>query len=200
MKGIDKLKVNRYLKKLEYLETECTYHRDLYGQINALFMQDVEEKVIIMDQEMQDKYGGLLDKETTEESKKDFEERQKTKEKIPNSLKKTYKKLLGKTHPDRFINATEGEREEMEEIYKEVVECAETGDWLGIIKNAQRLNIPIEELDDHVLLQIQKQISNVELQIKNYQKTYQWKWYHTDSKDLREDMVDRYIKSTLDKK
>ena len=48
-----------------------------------------------MDPEMQDKYGDLVDKETTEESKKEFEVRQQSKEEIPQSLKKTYKKTTG---------------------------------------------------------------------------------------------------------
>ena len=44
MKPLDKLKVNSFLKQLENLEREEDYHANLYRQINAIFMVEVEQK------------------------------------------------------------------------------------------------------------------------------------------------------------
>lgn len=198
MKPLDKLKVNSYLKRLENLEKEEEYHKDFYRQINNLFMFEVEQKLLILDHETQERYAELLSEENISETLKESKRKEKTKEKIPPSLKKVYKKLLGKTHPDRFINSSDGEREEMEDIYKEVVECAETGDWLGIIKNAQKMNIEIKELDESVIPNIQKQIQQIEQSISNYKATFQWQWYHSDDELRKEELLQSYINTTLD--
>lgn len=197
MKPLDKLKVNSFLKQLENLEREEDYHANLYRQINAIFMVEVEQKLLILDQETQDKYGELLSEENIAETLKEEEYKEKTKEQIPPSLKKVYKKLLGKTHPDRFIDASEGEREEMEDIYKNVVECAETGDWLGLIKNAEKMNIEVKDLDDSVLPNIKKQIKKLRQSINNYKATYQWQWFHSDDEEKKESLVESYINTTL---
>lgn len=199
MKPLDKLKVNSYLKQLENLEKEEEYHKDLYRDINNIFMFEVEQKMLILDQETQERYGDLLSEENIEETLKEEEYKEKTKEKIPPSLKKVYKKLLGKTHPDRFIDATDGEREEMEDIYKEVVECAETGDWLGLIKNAQKMDIEVKELDDTIIPSIKKQIGNLRQSITNYKSTYQWQWFHADDETKKDSLLESYINTTLDR-
>ena len=160
-------------------------------------MFEVEQKMLILDQETQDRYEELLSEENITETLKEEKHKEKTKEKIPPSLKKVYKKLLGKTHPDRFIDATDGEREEMEEIYKEVVECAETGDWLGLIKNAEKMDVEVKELDDSVIPNIQKQIKELRQSIKNYKATYQWQWYHSDDQIKKDSLIDSYIDTTL---
>ena len=87
----------------------------------------------------------------------------------------------------------------MEDIYKNVVECAETGDWLGLIKNAQRMDVEVKELDDTVIPNIQKQISKIKQSIMGYRSTYQWQWYHAKEQEQKDGFIQSYIDSTLNR-
>ena len=57
MNPLDKLKMNKFIKELEYLESEEEYHSQLFVEINSLFMSEVQEKMIVVDNEVEEKYG-----------------------------------------------------------------------------------------------------------------------------------------------
>lgn len=152
-------------------------------------MSEVEEKMIIVDHEMEEKYGDFVEKE----KQKQLQKEEPKKQEIPKGLKKTYKKLLSKTHPDRFVDGDDTEREEMEKIYKKVISCAQSGNWVEMIKTADKMGIEIPEVDKEMIKQIQEQIKLKKQKINNYINSFQWSWYHEDSGTKRDNIIDTFI-------
>ena len=189
MNALDKLKMNKFIKELDYLESEEEYHTQLFVEINSLFMTEVQDKMIVVDQETEEKYGDFVEKE----KEKQLQKEETKKQEIPKGLKKTYKKLLSKTHPDRFVDGDDAEREEMEEIYKKVISCAESGNWVEMIKTAEKLGIDIPEVDKEMIKQIQEQIKLKKQKINTYVNSFQWAWYHEDNGTKKDTIVDNFI-------
>lgn len=189
MNPLDKLKMNKFIKELEYLESEEEYHSQLFVEINSLFMSEVQEKMIVVDNEVEEKYGEFVEKE----KQKQLEREEPPKQEIPKGLKKAYKKILSKTHPDRFVDGDEDEKEEMEAIYKKIISSADNGNWVEVIKTADKLGIDIPDLDKGLLTQIEEQIKMKKKKIKNFVNSFQWAWYHADNATKKDTIIDRFI-------
>lgn len=98
---------------------------------------------------------------------------------VSESLRKIYKKLSLKTHPDRNINLDEEEQKENEEIFKEISESYQNKDFCNLLVKARELRVKIPELSEDDLKVLDVNIKNIEDKLTGIKKEISWKWCTT---------------------
>jgi hypothetical protein len=102
---------------------------------------------------------------------------------IDESLKKLYKMLSLKTHPDK--NGGD------QKLFIEVKQAYHDKNIFKLIIIATKLNVDISYISDAVEL-FEKSISEMQLKIENFKKTIAWHWAHAD--DVKKEKIREYIK------
>jgi len=101
------------------------------------------------------------------------------------NFKKIYKKLSLKLHPDRNTNLEEEERKETEEIFKEVVDSYDNGDFCNLLTRAREFRVKIPQLNDIDIEILDKNINEIDSKIIKMKKDPAWLWYTTDNPRLK---------------
>lgn len=119
---------------------------------------------------------------------------------VSENLRKIYKKLTLKTHPDRNLNLNEEEQIENEEIFKEISESYQKGDFCNLLVKAKelRIKIPLLTLQDTEILNIN--IKNMEEKLNGIKKEISWKWCVSTcaiEKENIKQFIKKIIKETI---
>ena len=148
------------------------YHRYEYLKLE---LEETQEEFDEYDKDWNKRFGKYFNKiqtelwinEETGEVRKDIPDKKETKAPIPDKLKKLYRKLAPKVHPDRG-----GDKDE----FNEVKEYYEDRDLLGLLSHASKHDIEIEldEEDDKLLENSCKKVAN---KIKFLQSSVIWNFY-----------------------
>lgn len=115
---------------------------------------------------------------------------------ISETLRKIYRKLSLKTHPDRNINLDEEEKLENEEIFKEITESYENGDFCDLLVKAKELRVKIPELLEEDLEILKINIKNIEEKLNGIKKEISWKWC-TTSCAIEKENIKKFIKKII---
>ena len=122
-----------------------------------------------------------------------------TKEKTTSSLtgsevKKVYRDIALKTHPDKLSNCDKDEMEEKKEIYNKAIKARNENDIDTLIRLASDLNIEMEPMSMDSLENLEKQIEKKEKSIESMHKDVAWIWYY-ENKQGRKNILDNIFKS-----
>ena len=93
------------------------------------------------------------------------------------TFKKVYRKVAGKTHPDKGGNKSD---------FAIANEANRNKDYGKLLEMADELGIKVP-MDDKMMVEMDKQCSAVITSIENMKMTYAWMWVHT-SGDSRENL------------
>ena len=104
---------------------------------------------------------------------------------ISNNLRKIYKKLSLKLHPDRNINLDEEEQKENENIFKEIVQSYENGDFCNLLVRAREFRIKIPELYDEDILILENNIKTINDKLDKIKKQMSWVWCTTTNSNIK---------------
>lgn len=115
---------------------------------------------------------------------------------ISDNLRKIYKKLSLKTHPDRNINLETEEKEDNEELFKEISESYQKGDLCDLLIKAKELRVKIPELSDEDLSIIEINVQNIEDKLNGIKKEISWQWCTTTCLITREN-IKKFIKKII---
>lgn len=126
-----------------------------------------------------------------QESSEDEEEPQRTE-----NLKKIYKKLSLKLHPDRNRDLEGEEKEEQEELFKEIVDSYESGDLCNLLVRAREFRVKIPELKDEEMKIVDKNIREIEEKINRIKKQTSWVWCTTTNPRVKE-RIKEVLKKTI---
>jgi hypothetical protein len=206
---LQKLKMKKFFAQYEYLDSELSETQYLFDIYNKDFLKEcmgkntreetnnvrvngaegvaVEEDVNNVSvsaasdgsaasgssgaKDEEDAKGGELDANDTSSSEMD------------ESLKKLYKMLSLKTHPDK--NGGD------QTLFIEVKQAYHDKNIFKLIIIATKLNVDISYISDAVEL-FEKSISEMQLKIENFKKTIAWHWAHAD--DVKKEKIREYIK------
>ena len=115
-------------------------------------------------------------------------------------LKKLFRKIVVKCHPDRMpSDLSEVRTLELIDLYEKAVEAHRDQNWALMVIVAIKLEIDLpEEAEDNVS-KIQKEVENLETKIEEATTSVPWTWYHSED-DLREKIVENYLKILQSKK
>ena len=112
------------------------------------------------------------------------------------NLKKIYKKLSLKLHPDRNSHLEEEEKKEHEELFKEIVDSYESGDLCNLLVRAREFRVKIPELNEEEVKILEKNISEIGEKIKTIKKQTSWVWCTTTNPRVRE-RIKEVLKKTV---
>lgn len=133
---------------------------------------------------------GKKTEENDESEKLDDLPHKEKNDNLPSDIKKLYRKITIKTHPDK-----NNDNDEYDEYYKKVVKAKEENDKATILFTAYELELKeLYDVDQEHFSCIKKRIAELEIKTKSLDNNPFWIWYHSDNKHLRRVMIDQITK------
>ena len=208
-------KYKRLLLELEFLYEDLEYHEDVFEEAKrefqkSLFMYCDENEInyendIIKEEERQvkvsdpdkvifrDRDGNASDEEMLKQVK-ELEKKQK-----PDEIRKLFKQIATKTHPDKFSNAKNTEKAVNRQIFMQAKSAAEEHNYFKLQQIARRLGLELPEIDLERLDLMEKEAKRVKVKVSRIQKTAAWQWFDEENEKNQKTMMSRYVKSLLRK-
>lgn len=188
-----KLKMKKFFAQYEYLDSELSETKYLFDIYNKDFLKECnesnDEPKANVEPETNETNNVTEDQgvpsvsteaEAESESKEEPETHEEPEE--PN-LKKLYRMLSLKTHPDK--NGGD------QSLFIEVKQAYHDKNIFKLIIIATKLNVDISCVSDTVEL-FEKSITEMQEKISNFKKTIAWNWAHAD--DVKKQKIREYIK------
>jgi hypothetical protein len=205
MNKLHQLEVRRLLKELDYVKSDFEYKNEIVFEADNSFMRslnDFLEKNIVLkemfDKKINRKIDEMIRERSTEsviESVPDAVEEDSTEitlvEKVVDEkLRKIYRNIAKKTHPDKISDVR------LNDIYIMASKMYDSNDVMGIYTICDQLGIPYElSIEDSEILK--SQISMMKERVGFMESTFTWKWYHTEDESERSQILVEYIKSKI---
>jgi hypothetical protein len=133
--------------------------------------------------------------------KQDFEEQvvepppEKPKKPMPKGYKSLYRKIAGKTHPDRIKDDAA-----KEEIFRKVTNAVDSEDYFKLVEFAVLLDIEIPDEVPIDTKDIDKRIEESRNKIKQITKSVAWEWYHLEEDSDKKKLIEGYASYLLENK
>ena len=201
-----KYKLKKTMKQAEFVHADLEYHEELGEEARVLFQQEVSKyfselpdsvrkelenwrllKASMPKAGSQDPY---LDEESSDctdlvkldskESPKDLKQNNSNIKK--SEIKKLFRKIAEKTHPDKLIGAgySAVEVERSEKIFKRAKSALDNDNWFVLYGIALDLEIEVEKESELHLEWIEVDIANTLRKIKDLTNLTAWHWYIGD--------------------
>lgn len=214
MNKIKQLEIKKLLRELDFIESDFIYKNELVQEADNSFIRSVNDLLIkhpdlkdIFDKKINSKIENVFKKreeiikEISESEEKqpsldDFigeiiEQNSFVKVEIEVSkIKKLYREIVKKTHPDKVSN------KKMNEIYLKSTFFYESNDIAGIYSLCDELDIEYE-VDEKDNKMIVDKINNLKSRITFMESTITWRWFHSEDEKEKEQLLLRYIESQL---
>lgn len=91
-----------------------------------------------------------------------------------------FREVVKKTHPDLNKDLPEEELEERLDLYNEVIQGKQNGDFRKILKVALELNIDIKKISPEIIDLLKKEIKKMEQQMNHIKNDIMYKWEKGD--------------------
>jgi len=174
--------------KLEFVKKELEITKDIFVDAKMEFSEDFMKRVEIVDdhppqeqnKEEQEESQISNHRRETKQDISDEDIEKHIKEEKDEELKKVFKKIARKTHPDLLYNKSEEDFFELSKIAKE----------LGIE--------PPQPTKKHVKM-MEKTVEKISGEIKTIKGTVAWVWYHEDDEERRLTFMKKYIDALKNK-
>ena len=195
MKSLEKLEVKRLLKELDFIESDFEYKNELINQLELEFIDSVNNYLDnhptlkeAFDDKINQRFQETINKKI-EESKKEVAIVEKEIIEVDPKVKKLYREIVKKTHPDKVKDS------DLNDLYIESTKYYEKGDILSIYKICDELNLEYEfGLEENEL--IKNKITSYKEKIELLQSTFTWKWSSTEDSSKNK-IIEDYIKIQL---
>lgn len=207
-----KARYKKLLLELEFLYSDLEYHEDVSDEAMRSFqkgfvdfcdinninydkdlIKEKERKIQVSDPdkvEFRDEDGNL-----TEEVEKEIEKPGR-----PEEIRKLFKQIATKTHPDKFSNAKSAEKSLNKQVFLQAKAAAEENNYFKLQQIAQRLGLDLPEIDVKRLKLMEKEAKNIRNKVKKVQKTIAWVWFAQEDEKSQEKVMRRYVSSLIRKK
>ena len=211
MKDLEILR-NEYYSKIEKMETikllvieESNFNKkieepEVEEPVEDPLTDEIKEDVEIPKEEPTE------NKETTiEEPVEDIpaeitEEGEKTDKTENADVKKIYRQLVLKTHPDRNKNLDKEKREELTKIYKEAVDSYGNNNFFNVIYLAYKIGIDISDISEKRFKDIEEYKDNLQNKIRGMDYDTLMVWYNATDPHFKDIMFQRLLKQLKNRK
>ncbi len=186
-------KTKKILLEYEILSMELEDSKTLYDKYEAAFLEEVFK--YIDDNDIVDKSDSIdiyseqskyqqnmksNDGDDSQDGEIDYTE---SKNNLDDDIKKVYKKIAVKIHPDKNLNEDEKIKAKYKELYNDLQNAVKNSNYLKIIKIANELSIDIPELNEEAILKIQSILSEMKTSIDSYKGKYPWIWFNSSDEE-----------------
>lgn len=186
-------KTKKILLEYEILSMELEDSKTLYDEYESAFLEEVykyiDDNNIVDKSDSIDVYSEKNKCQQNTESSDDASgqdseiEYAESKNNLDDDMKKVYKKIAVKIHPDKNLNEDEKTKAKYKELYNDLQNAVKGSDYLKIIKIANELSIDIPELNEDVILKVQDILSEMKNNIDSYKNKYPWIWFNSSDEE-----------------
>ena len=99
--------------------------------------------------------------------------------KAPSWMKKAFKAIALKTHPDKVIHREDlsaKEKAELVKIYSQAADAVASSSGISLIEIAQSLDIEIELSPKQQILMLENKIDKIKKEVESHQQMISWSW------------------------
>ena len=104
------------------------------------------------------------------------EKEQNIENKSPKEINDLFREVVKKTHPDLNQNLPEEEKLERLNLYNEIIEGKQGGDFRKILQAALELNVSIKNISPELIRHLKKEIQKMHKQIQQIKNDIMYKW------------------------
>lgn len=199
MASLTELELKRMLKELDFYESDYEYKNEIVMQAELEFIKSVNN-FLVQNPELKTLFDEKVQKRLEENIKKKSEEEElnievkeeedgETKFRSP-KMKKLYREIVKKTHPDKIRD------KKLNEVYIKATKYYNDADLLSIYKVCSDLHIYYEvDIEDNEY--VKEKIVSVKDKINFIQATYTWKWHFTENETDKNSVIFEYIKGQI---
>tara|TARA_B100000519_G_C14109534_1_gene375060 strand:+ start:122 stop:787 length:666 start_codon:yes stop_codon:yes gene_type:complete len=109
------------------------------------------------------------------------------------SVKKIYRAIAVKSHPDKMVGLPEEIVNEKETLFKDAKTAIEKNDFLGLYDVARELGIEVPEPEQGQIEMLKRTIKNINNQIKQMKDTTAWQWHREKDPHRKEAILVTYM-------
>ena len=113
-------------------------------------------------------------------------------------LKKMYKTIARKTHPDTCQDASEFEKERKAFLFNLAKQAYEENDFSGLIEVYKELDIELPDLPDNAVIEMEQQVIALQNEIHGLHSTYVWSWAFASSPEQQDNLLKEIFKRMHD--
>jgi len=114
--------------------------------------------------------------------------------KIPEDIKKVYRKIVIMTHPDKNLDQSEEERLRLSKIFDRAVKAFDETDIIELLKLCKELGIEGFEIGHNHLDLIKERVKQLNSELELVKKSSIYTWYNLDD-DQRKTFIEDLVKS-----
>lgn len=107
-------------------------------------------------------------------------------------IKKLYRKIVTKTHPDKLIGVEEDVKLKLTNLFELAVEAVENKDLLQLISVADELGIPNITIDETHIPIIKHKVSILDDRLKKSKDSTVYVWYSSDE-ETKKNILEKYL-------
>tara|TARA_Y100000114_G_C11759684_1_gene328853 strand:+ start:2534 stop:3163 length:630 start_codon:yes stop_codon:yes gene_type:complete len=116
-------------------------------------------------------------------------------------VKKLYRQIALKTHPDKLLGMPEGEeKEKLKILFQNANMFMEKDDYASLAIIAIKLGIEVKQFSENDLKKVKEKINIIEEKIQQIEKTVIWKWIFEENKAMKDKLLKALFKFMYDKK
>lgn len=109
------------------------------------------------------------------------------------NVKKIYRAIARKSHPDKLRSASIEEAKEKEDLFKEAQTAIQQKDFLTLYDIAKRLDVDLPEPEEGQIKLLTNNVNQVKKELKLIKETAAWQWHHEEDEDRKEALLIRYM-------
>lgn len=206
-----KLKFKKILKKAEFIHADLEYHQELFPEAKNQFSDAVNKAYTDLPEEVQHTLTEMRKqnmirheqhiKETARKREESYDEDEpppdEAKDESANEndistgqekhlkLKKIFRKIAARTHPDKVGAAGNSDQEiqRYEIIFKKAQSAYQESNWYVLYSIALKLEIDVEDLSDEHIDWVEESIRGAMATIATQNNLLAWRWYIGNDED-----------------
>ena len=178
------LKYKKLKYELKYLELEVEETEDKFRECINNFEKALREKMGNDFEDPNKDKGVKLNQKKQEQIKND---------KQSSEVKKVYRKIVSKTHPDKLEQLPNNTiKKKLIKHYKKAVEHYNNNNVVGLFDLADELDIKLPEIDESYIEKMSTEVESLKNKIKRYKDSNAWIWYHSTG-DMAENIMNQIV-------
>lgn len=178
-----KMKYDKLLSELKFLEDDLKYHKTLLDREMDKFSKSFDNKARELD--AIDKLRPPVKKPQQSAPKKKKPTRKETRD--------LFKKIATVTHPDKLLDLPLSEKERKEEKFMQASEAVNEDKILSLHKIAKEVGVELPEISEIQIAMFEDEISIHKQNIENLKKTWMWAWMNSPDEESKDIIMSKYV-------